>query len=57
MYAYLIRFSRAEEYCDNLIELPSLWRLLLWLVRNAHSCRMIHILRFVKGGQKCKTQN
>lgn len=52
MYAYLIRFSRADEYGDNLIELPSLWRLLLWLVLHAHTCRMIHILRFVKGGQK-----
>lgn len=52
MYAYLIRFSRAGEYDDNLIEGLSLWRLLLWLVRNAHNCRMIHILRFVKGGSK-----
>ena len=52
MYAYLIRFSRADEYGDNLIELSSLWRLLLWLVLHAHTCRMIHILRFVKGGQK-----
>lgn len=52
MYAYLIRFSRAEEYDDNLIELPSLLQLLLWLVLHTHSCRMIHILRFVKGGQK-----
>ena len=52
MYAYIIRFSRAEEYDDNLIELPSLWRLLLWLVFHAYSCRMIHILRFVRGEKK-----
>ncbi len=52
MYAYLVRFCRSEESDDNLIELPSIWRLLLWLVLNAHSCRMIHILRFVRGGAK-----
>lgn len=52
MYAYLIRFCRVEEADDNLIELPSLWRLLLWLVLHAYSCRMIHILRFVKGETK-----
>lgn len=52
MYAYLIRFCRAEESNDYLIELPSLCRLLLWLVLHAHSCRMIHILRFEKGEKK-----
>lgn len=52
MNAYLVRFCRVEEADDCLIELPSLWRLLLWLVFHAHGCRMIHILRFVKGGSK-----
>lgn len=50
MYAYLIRFCRSEETEDNLIEMPSFLQLLLWLALNAHSCRMIHILRYVKGG-------
>lgn len=52
MYAYLIRYSKSECVDDILIEMPSLWRLLLWLVLHANSCRMIHILRYVKGGQK-----
>lgn len=52
MYTYLISFCRSEETDDNLIEMPSLWRLLLWLLLHAHSCRMIHILRFVKGEKK-----
>lgn len=52
MYAYLIRFCRSDEIDDVLIEMPSLWRLLLWLALHAHSCRMIHILRYVKGGTK-----
>ena len=51
MNSYLIRYRKSEDYDDDyLIERPSLWRLLLWLVTHAHSCRMIHILRFAKGG-------
>lgn len=49
MYAYVIRYSKSECADDDLIEMPSFWRLLLWLVLHAHSCRLIHILRFVKG--------
>lgn len=48
MYTYLIRFYRSEDFDDNLIELPSLWRLLLWLVTHAHQCRAIHILKYYK---------
>lgn len=48
MHAYLIHFWRIGEADGALIEMPSLWRLLLWLALNAHSCRTIHILRYVK---------
>ena len=51
MYAYLVRFCRVEEADDFLIELPSLWRLLLWLVTHAHQCRAIHILKYYKPGR------
>lgn len=49
MYAYLIRYIKAESIDDCLIEMPSLWRLLLWLILHAHCCRTIHIQRYVKG--------
>lgn len=48
MNAYLIRYRKSDYDDDYLIERPSLWRLLLWLVLHAHNCRMIHILRFYK---------
>lgn len=48
MYAYLVRFFRVDESDDSLIELPSLWRLLLWLITHAHQCRSIHILKYYK---------
>ena len=49
MNAYLIRYRKSEDYDDDyLIERPSLWRLLLWLVAHAHQCRAIHILKYYK---------
>ncbi|MGM9660759.1 MAG: hypothetical protein ACI3WQ_09180 [Faecousia sp.] len=50
MNSYMVRYQISEYVDDHLIELPSLWRLLLWLIFHAHNCRVIHILRFVKGG-------
>lgn len=50
MNSYMVQYQVSEYVDARLIELPSLWRLLLWLVLHAHSCRMIHILRFAKGG-------
>lgn len=48
MNAYIIHY-RKSDYDDNyLIEQPSLWRLLLWLVFHAHQCRAIHILKYYK---------
>ena len=52
MNAYIIRYRTSDYDDDYLIERPSLWRLLLWLVTHAHQCRAIHILRFVKWGSK-----
>ena len=44
--SYLIRYSKIADPEDTLIELPSIWRLLLWLAWNAHKCRAIRILMF-----------
>lgn len=49
MYTYLICFCRSGESSFDLIELPSLWRLLLWLALHCYNCRRIHILRFEEG--------
>lgn len=46
--SYLIRYSKIADPEDTLIELPSLWRLLLWLITHAHQCRAIHILKYYK---------
>ena len=47
MNSYLIRYCKSEDYADDhLIERPSLWRLLLWLITHAHQCRAIHILKY-----------
>ena len=46
--AYIIRYRKSDYDDDYLIERPSLWRLLLWLVTHAHQCRAIHILKYYK---------
>lgn len=48
MNAYIIRYRKSDYDDDYLIERPSLWRLLLWLVTHAHQCRAIHILKYYK---------
>lgn len=48
MNAYLIRYRKKDHIEDHIIERPSLWRLLLWLVAHAHQCRAIHILKYYK---------
>lgn len=48
MNAYIIRYRKSDYDDDYLIERPSLWRLLLWLVIHAHQCRAIHILKYYK---------
>ena len=48
MNAYIIRYRKSDYADDYLIERPSLWRLLLWLVAHAHQCRAIHILKYYK---------
>ena len=47
MNAYIIRYRKSDYDDDYLIERPSLWRLLLWLVTHAQ-CRAIHILKYYK---------
>ena len=44
MYSYLITYHTGfnQEY---LVEMPSLWKLLLWVLRNAPKCRSIFIQR------------
>lgn len=48
MNAYLIRYRKSDYEDDYLIERPSLWQLLLWMVAHAHQCRAIHILKYYK---------
>ena len=48
MNSYMVRYQTSEYVDDHLIELPSLWRLLLWLVLHAHQCRAIHIVKYYK---------
>lgn len=48
MNAYIIRYRKSDYDDDYLIERPSLWRLLLWMVAHAHQCRAIHILKYYK---------
>lgn len=51
MNAYLIRYRKLDYEADYLIERPSLWRLLIWLVLHAYQCRAIHILKYCKPGR------
>lgn len=43
MYSYLITYrANNQEY---LVEMPNLWKLVLWIFRNASKCYSIHIVR------------
>lgn len=42
MYTYLITY-RTGYYQEYLVEMPSLWKLLLWVFRNAANCHSFHV--------------
>lgn len=42
MYSYLITYRTGYNQ-ENLVEMPSLWKLLLWVLRNAANCPFICI--------------
>lgn len=44
---YLVSYNvydDIEDDSDRLVDLPSLWKLLWWLVRNVHRCHSIAII-------------
>ena len=43
MASYLITYQRKRRREENLIELPSIEKLLKWIEKNAPDCRFVHI--------------
>lgn len=43
MDSFLIRFVRKRGRAENLVEMPSMEKLLKWIEKNGPRCSMIHI--------------
>ncbi len=42
MYSYLIHYRTGYNQ-EHLVEMPSLWKLLLWVLRNAANCHSFYV--------------
>ena len=47
--SYLIRYYRGFGE-ESLVEMPNRFKLVLWIIRNAHKYHSVHIIRCFRNG-------